>query len=216
LSDLRILIIGPALDAAEARSRLDQLRSISLPNATRYAVTSAKITADDVKLFKVEAGFPAQPSHLQTLAAWAELPHHANHRFRDGFDLYCTNRILANDDGYDVAVLLRNATGLEERWPDLLGGLEDQLFVTFDENAGRNDGAAGRNLLFELRNPFSITVLNAAWEIYASGAAYAMTPYSLHAAFTIAADAQRIQTAIAGNSLRPSTALLRRVLGLRS
>lgn len=184
----RILIVGPALNAAESARSLEMLGCVNLPDATKFVVTTGKFdAAGSAKTFNVETGYPAEPPALQSLAAWAEVPHGFDPRFRDGYDLYCLRSLLAKNDGFDYAVLLRDATGFEERWPDLKAKLEGRLFLTFHPQLAT--AAASGNVLFDLRDERMPGLLELALDLYLSGAGYALPAYSLESALMTAIEA---------------------------
>lgn len=181
-----ILLCGPALDAEESAASLDLLRQVTLPNATKYLVTTGKFDSEGAaKTVNVDADYPADPAHLKTLAAWADAGSLGDPRFRDGYDLYCLRRIIARFKGFDYAVLLRSgAAAFQDRWPKLEEGVRGRFFQTF----GRPSGATGKNLVIDLRDERSADFLDAAWEFYSAGAVYGMQGYSLDLALSTAVD----------------------------
>lgn len=186
MSDEKLLIVGRALDPEESSATLQMLDSFDWPNATKCVVTIGKLDSRTVaKTVNVEAGYPADPAHLQTLAAWAECPHREDARFRDGYDLFCLRRVLEREHGFDYALLVRDASGLMERWPDLLSRIEDRPFLTLSSN--ENVGA----LLLNLRDERAPEFLDCAWELYLSGTVYALPTYSFDEALSAAHQAVR-------------------------
>ncbi len=129
---------------------------------------------------------PSSP-YLQTLLRWAEGDSLADPRFRDGYDLYCLRRILARHGRFDFAVVLRaGAASFEARWPELRKSVEGRLFLTFD------DGSL-RSLLIDLRDERSAAFLDAAWQLYLTGAVYGIDAYSLDSALRLAVAAVELE-----------------------
>jgi hypothetical protein len=195
LSDPQILLCGPALDAVESAYSLEMMQSVTLPNVTKYVVVAGKFNVDkSVKAFNVETGYPAEPAHLQTLAARAEVPHRDDPRFRDGYDLFCLRGILAKRGPPDIAVLLRDSLGFDKLWPDLLANAQNKMFLTFSgSKPSAAVDAARQNILFNLQDENTHNLLDLGWDLYATGAAYGISPYSLDAVFMTAANAQRFE-----------------------
>lgn len=194
-----ILICGPALDANESAASLDLLRQVTLPNAVKFLVTTGKFDAEGAaKTVNVEADYPADPAYLQTLLRWAEIRELADPRFRDGFDLYCLRRILARFKKFDYAVLLRGgASNLKARWPKLQGSIEGRVFLTFHGAASAGGAASpGPSLLIDFQDKRSAAFLDAAWELYLSGAVYGMADYSLDGALGTALDTVELERAL--------------------
>lgn len=164
------------------------LGSVTLPNVTKYVVTVGKFDTRKIATsFNVEAGYPAAPAYLQTLAVWAERPSRNEPRFRDGYDLHSLRKLLGKEGSdFDYAVLLRSADGFEESWPDLQAGLDGRTFLVFSSASAEERTP---NVLLSLREKRAIEVLDLALEIYFTGAAYAIDPYSLEGALTAAVDA---------------------------
>ena len=182
MSDPRILLCGSALTADKSSSGLDMMRAVSLADATKVLVTTGKFdTQKEARAFNIEAGYPAETALLQTLSRWAEVPKWPDIRFRDGYDLFCLQRILGHYDGFDIAVLLRDGSGFEARRASLLRDLGDGLFLTTDTG----EGAA--NLLIRVADPRAEVFLDRAVQFYVTGRAYALEPYDLVQALTLAA-----------------------------
>lgn len=165
------------------------LRRVELPGAAKFLVTTGKFDAEGVaKGFNVEADYPPEPAYLQTLLRWSETGGFADPRFRDGYDLYCLRRILARSPQFDLAVLLRrDPDGLDEAWPDLCKNVDGQLFLTF------GDGGSP-SLLVDLRDARAPALLDAAWQLYVTGAVYGLDGYSLDRALDIALEAIEPET----------------------
>lgn len=194
MSEPAVLLLGPAIDAAESASSLERLRSLSLPNSTSYVVTTGKFDARKLaKTCNVEAGYPSELTVLQTLAAWVEVPYRADSRFRDGYDLFCLQSALAKADSFDYAVLVRDVASLQESWPELLTRLGTDLFVVF----GSGSSIAGSpSVVLNLANPQLSAFLGCALELYLTGAAYGIPHYSLDEALITAACSAEIRQAI--------------------
>jgi hypothetical protein len=191
LSEPRVLVCGAALDAEETLKSLEMLQGLVLPNATNYVVTTGKFdTGKSAKIFNVEANYPPEPAHLQTLAAWAEIPYRTDPRFRDGHDFFCLKRILSKNDPVEVAMLLRDPAGLEDQWPELMSRLQGRLFLSFRLPAP--NGADRTNVLFNLAVDRSSQFLDLTWEFYSGGGVYGLSPYSVDAALETVAESQRL------------------------
>lgn len=192
MSDPRILVLGTASNVVESEEALTRLNRIVLPNASKHVATAGKFDSRAIAAtLNVEAGYPAEPAVLHTLAAWAERHDPADPRFRDGYDLYCLRRLLENGAEGDLALIVREDTELERIWPDLRERIARQLFLTFPI-----DNSFFPSILFNLNDPEAPAFLSIAWELYSSGSAYAMDPYSLQRALTTASDALRLQASI--------------------
>lgn len=195
MSDPRVLLCGPAIDAADPGRSLEMLRSVSLPNAVRYLVTAGKFDAGlSSKTFNVEVGYPREPADLQTLAAWAEVPYLEDARFRDGYDLFALRGILVKACPCDFAVLLRDTARFQEMWPALLLEIVDRPFL-----------ARGSNILFNLRDERTAGVLDFAWELYITGSVYGISPYSFEVTLMTAADSLRLEREL-DNRSQPQSA----------
>ena len=199
MSDPKILLCGPALDLQESAARLEMLRQITLPNATKFVVTTGKFDAKkEARTFNIEADYPTEPALLQTLAAEAVGSDLRDRRFRDGYDLFCLRRILAAHEGFDLALLLREADRFEDRWPELRSSIRNELFLTFAEQRPEGDELnSATNLLINLRDKRAAAFLDRVATVYASGAAYAMTHYSLDAALSLSWNSLRLEEMIA-------------------
>ena len=179
-----LLICGPGLEAAESKESLQRLKEIGHAGATKVVVTTGKFETDGAaKRINVDADYPPEPAHLQTLLSWAALSDLSDSRFRDGFDLYSLRRILAKHGQADFALLLRsNAAEFNENWPKLRSSLTHNAFKCF----GGDGDPRRRNLIVNLRASRIEDALEAAWQIYFTGAVYALAPYSLDAALDAA------------------------------
>lgn len=186
--------MGPAVDGAESAASLKRLADIKLPNASKYVVTVAKFDAQGViKTFRVDGEYDVAPPHLQTLAAWAELPSRSGPRFRDGFDLFCLRALLSNAGAFDYAVVLREGTLSQANYAELIAVLDSKPFVTFHAgNSGVTVGS-GRNIILNLASDKTM-LLDLAWQLHVSGVAYAMIPYSLDRLMTVASDSLQLMT----------------------
>lgn len=196
MPDPRILVCGPALNGAESASRLAMLRGVSLPNATKFLVTTGKFDAQtDARTFNIEAQYPAETAYLQTLARWAEVPDWPDARFRDGYDLFCLQRVLTANPGFDIAVLLREATDFETRWPALVRDLNGQLYLTL-ETIDSSAANSGPSLLINMTDQRAKVFLDLASQIYLAGASYAIEPYSLDRALDLAVESLSLESSL--------------------
>lgn len=194
MSEPAVLLLGPAIDAGESATSLERLGSLSLPNSTSYVVTTGKFdTRKLAKTFNVEAGYPGEVTVLQTFAAWAEIPYRTDARFRDGYDLFCLRSLLAKVDSFDYAVLVRNATSLQERWPELLTELQERLFVVLGSGSPTSGSPS---LVLNLADPRISPFLECAIELYLTGAVYGIPRYSLAEALITAARSAETERAI--------------------
>lgn len=200
MSDPRILLWGPAIDASETRARIEMLERANLPNATKFAVTTGKFDArGNARTFNVEANYPAEPAKLHTLACWVETADLHDQRFRDGYDLFCLRRLLEEHSKFDLAVMLRDPRGLEDRWTAVLAHLEAHPFMVFGGEATQDSTAAtGTNLVVDLRNRHARPLLEVVGEVYQAGLAYAITDYSLERSLDLALRSLQIREALCG------------------
>jgi hypothetical protein len=194
LSELRVLVCGPAINAAESAERLEMLAGINLPNATKFVITTGKFDAEKAaSTFNIEGSYPAEPAHLQTLARYAAAGP-GEQCFRDGYDLFCFRRLVMERKGFALAVLLRNAGGFDDRWPELRSALNDKLFLTFVPKSVEQVGELGAtNLIIDLTDERAGPFLERVGEVYASGASYAITSYSLDAALRLGLEAMELE-----------------------
>jgi len=194
LFEPRILVCGPALNISESEASLERLRLLSSPIFKKFAVTTGKSdSVRDVKGFSMEANFPPEPAYLQTLGSWAGNADPTDQRFRDGYDLFCLRAIISRNPGFKFAMLLREANELDDRLMSLLNKAEDSLFLAFDaESDHASDANSRRNLLVNLSDPRSGDFLHFAWQLYVTGAAHAIDPYSLEEAMKAAAEGVRV------------------------
>ena len=219
-----MLLCGPALDTNESAASLDMLRQVTLSNAAKFVVTTAKFDAQDIaKSVNVQSDYPREPAYLQTILNWSEIGDLADPRFRDGYDLYCLQRILARQKRFDYAVMLRGSAPatFEARWPELQRAVEGRLFLTLDEEPAIDSTAARLpTFLIDLReavNDFAANswgdlrdervgaFLDAAWQLYLTGAVYGLTAYSLDRALSIALDSIELEASL--REQRPTTEL---------
>ena len=195
MSEESLLICGPGLEAADSEASLQRLGQIGLAGATKVVVTTGKFETDGAaKRINVDADYPPEPAHLQTLLRWAGLNDLSDPRFRDGFDLYSLRRILARHAQSDFALVLRSgAAGFDDAWPELRATLEGRPFLCF----GGDGAPSRRNLLVDLRDSRTGAALQAAEQLYSTGAVFALAPYSLDAALdaAVAAATANVQPA---------------------
>jgi hypothetical protein len=199
LPEPAILLCGPALDAEGSAASLDLLRQVSLPNATKYLVTTGKFDAGgDAKTVNVETDYPADPPQLRSLLRWAEINDLEDGRFRDGYDLYCLRRILSRFKKFDYALVLRNgATSLPGWWPELQASIAGRTFLTFDgQGPGAGTLSPHPSLIIDLQDARTPAFLDAAWELYRTGAVYGLEPYSIAAALDTALAAVELEQAL--------------------
>ena len=181
MSDPGLLVLGPAIDADESAHSLANLVRVDLPGATKFVVTRGKFPTDGpVKTFNIDTGYPAEIAELRTLATFAGHDFRQDPRFRDGYDLFCIRRLLERNGGFDRLLLLRDPDGFEAHWPGVQASAADRLFATDPD---------GRNLLLNLADPSSRAMIEMAWALYHSGAAYSLHPYGLAGALTAASEA---------------------------
>ena len=189
MSDHRVILLGPAMDADESERALERLGRIVLPTASKHVVTTGKFDARHLAAtFNVEAGYPNEPARLQTLAALAETGD-SQPRFRDGYDLYCLRRFLAKGHEGDFVVMVRDDADLTRVWPELQERIEGRLFLVISEEPNGS-------VILNLRDPQAAALLETVLELYLSGAVYAMEPYSFSGALTAAAGTLRLQASI--------------------
>lgn len=192
MSEPRILLCGPASDAAESEVSLQRLRKIRVPNVSKVVVAIGKFdTGGAATTLNIEAGYPPEPAHLQTHSAWAETSYVSDPRFRDAYDLFCLRRALERDSTFDVAVIVRDSD-FDQRWPDLQATLHDQLFATW----GHDGAGLATFLAFNLRDPNTSAFLDLVWEFQWSGAAYSIDPYSSEEALSTVAEALQLEAQI--------------------
>lgn len=196
-----ILLCGPARDADESAASLALLRTVTLPSAAKYLVTTGKFDGEgEAKTVNVEADYPDDPPHLQTLLRWAEAGNPEDPRYRDAYDLYCLRRILTRSGKADYAVVLREgANRFQERWPEIQGSLEGRLFLTFDDGAVATGSGSRPSLLVNLQDDRSPAFLDAVWELYRTGAIYGMEDYTFEKALTAAVEAVELELRLFGS-----------------
>ena len=200
MSEPRILLCGPASNAEESADSLEMLGQVDLPGATKYVVTTGKFDAHKLaKTFNVEADYPTEPARLQTMAGWAEFPDLTRSRCRDGYDLFCLRGILAKEGPFDYAIVLRDARDLEKRWPGLCAQIDGKPYLCFEAGSPAvSEASQGCNVMFNLKEDTAAAVLELAWELYASGNVYAMSPYSLDGALATALEGAGIVLELGG------------------
>ena len=188
MSDARILLCAPALNASESLAGLEMMRGLTLRGATKFVVTTGKFdTEKEARAFNVEAGYPAETALLQTLSRWAEVPEWPDARFRDGYDLFCLHQIMRQNEGFDIAVLLRDGSEIQARWASLLRALEGRFFVTGET------AETGPNLLINLADRRARNFLDRAAQFYFTGRAYALETYSLDSALRLVVRAVELE-----------------------
>lgn len=191
MSDPRVLLLGTAIAETEATERAELLANAVVPNSAKYLAVAGKFEApDQVKTFNVERGYHSAPEDLRTSAMWAGAESSGGPRFRDGYDLYCLRRILEMAEAYEVAAILRDDALSVQAFGGLTAELRARPFLTIARPVGASDGLGWSAVLFDL-NSADRGFLELAWELYFSGAVYAMSPYSLNNALTVAWDAHR-------------------------
>ena len=190
MSDRKTLVVATAIDAAEASACLAALERVNIPDAAKYVVTNGKLeTRGIAKSFNIESGYPAEPPHLQTLAAWAEIPTGMDERFRDGIELFGLKVLLERAGEFDLALLLRSEIDGERGWVSATHQVRNRLFHTF-QGSKSPDVLPGRwNVLFQTGDSRFAEFLDLAWELFETGAAYGVSPYRLDEVLTGAAHA---------------------------
>ena len=184
----RILLCGPSPQTMAPQQALEMLQQEKLANALLCVITNGKFdTRKTAKTFNIDAGYSPEPPRLQTLAAWAGLPSPGAEQCVEGHELFALRSIIKRDGPFDYVLLQRGPTKIAERWSDLQAKIEGKLFLPVQH----------RSVLFNLRDERAPGFLQQAWELYASGAVYAIADYSLKAALSVAADAVRLEREIA-------------------
>ncbi len=198
MSEPSILLFAPAIDSKETARSLTMLRSITLPNTTKYFATNGQFDGQNPpKSRDVEALYPAALPFLRTLGTWAERSNPSDERFRDGYDLYCLRTILDETEGFDFALLLREVEEFDEQWPELHTNVDGQAFLTFAAlKTGSPAPVAARNVIFDLGDRRVAGLVEAACELYFSGAAYAMPDYCLDDALATALHSMTLEDEI--------------------
>lgn len=176
------MVVATAQNERECAEKLALLDQASLPNATKYLVSTEKFDGGGIaRTLNAESAYPAELPHLRTLSAWADTS--SDTRVRDGFDIFCLRIALAKADTPEIVVLLRDAL------PDSGWDLEnDALFEVLMGNSGSRASSVAFNLL----NPSAPRFFDFLWDIYASGVAYAMSPYDMEMALSSSAEAANI------------------------
>lgn len=211
MSEPRLLICGPAINAAESARCLGMMRDIDAPNATKFVITTGKFDAEKAaSTFNIEASYPAEIAELQTLARAAEPEGAGEQCFRDAYDLYCLRRLVEERQGFEFAVLMRNAVGFDELWPGLHSRVRGKLFLTFAPEPGEEPGVVATNLVIDLTDERAGPFLDAIGEVYASGASYSIADYSLDAGLHVALEAMGLEEAITDLMKGPSAAQAQR------
>ena len=196
LSDRRTLVLAVEPDPSRAPACLERIAAAAISGATAYIATNGKVdTRPFAKLYNIESDYPAAPAELQTLSAWADTPIKQDECFRDALELHCLERVLSREPNIEFALLLRATWGGQRSYQSLTGECRDRLFVTFDKST---DSAARGNLLLYTGAPQFSDVLDLARELFESGAAYGISPYSLDEVLADAAGAASIRAVPAG------------------
>lgn len=196
MPDRRILLCAVARTAEESSSALEMLQSLSRTAATKFLVTTGKFdTQKQARAFNIEAGYPAETALLQTLGRWADVREGQDVRFRDGFDLFCLQRILIENGGFNIAILLRSRSDFEAHWDELLESLEGRLFLT-------DTTEDEPNLLINVADPRATDFLDRAVQLYLSGRAYSLEHYDLDQALNIAAKVVELESCFDGTARR--------------
>jgi hypothetical protein len=210
LPDPSVLIVATALNMSEAERSLEVLKSIDLPNAVKCVAGPGKVdTRKQAKAFNIESGYPSEPAHLHTLGAWAGTESLTDECFRDGYDLFCLRRLLHDDDAFDFALLVCAPVHLHTDWSCLQAAVSDKLFLKFGAEISGESAGGRPNIAFNLRNDRSADFLDASWELFKTGAAYAIAPYSFEAILCTAQNALGIV-----NEVRAATDRVDKTVGV--
>lgn len=177
----RILLCGPAPSRTEPAKALAMLGATDLPKLTKCVLTDAKFdTQKAAKTFNIDADYSPVPPQLQTLGAWAGLPPTAD-QVADAIELYALRSIIERDGPFGYAILQRGPGDIAKQWPTLREKIADRPFLCFGKG----------NVLLNLGKP-NAHFLDLMWDLYVSGAAYAIDPYSFEAALGVAAEAMQL------------------------
>lgn len=207
MSEPRLLICGPAINAAESTRCLAMMRGIDTPNATKFVITTGKFDAEQAaSTFNIEASYPAEIAELQTLARAAEPEGAGKQCFRDAYDLYCLRRLVEERKGFEFAVLMRSAAGFDELWPGLHSRVKGELFLTFAPQPVDETGLIATNLVIDLTDERAGPFLDRIGEVYGSGASYSIAGYSLDAGLHVAFEAMGLEETITDFMKGPSAA----------
>jgi hypothetical protein len=105
--------------------------------------------------------------------------------------------LLAAHGGFDFAVLLRKFASFDRRWPELRASIKGKPFLTFAEEQPEVSGSeTAANLIVDLNDKRSGLLLERLASLYATGAAYAITNYSLDGALKISFDSLELEELI--------------------
>lgn len=188
MSDPSLLICAAAVDSRESEAQLDALRRLSIANSSKFLVVTGKFdTRKDAQAFNVEAKYPAETAHLQTVARWADISFGPDPHFRDGYDLFCLRRVLEAQGDFGLALLWRDGMDFTEHWPKLGENIGDSLFLTFGGGKAAG-GSAGPNLLVNMEHPSALSFLSRAVDFFMTGRSFAIEPYSFARSLELAAE----------------------------
>jgi hypothetical protein len=194
-----ILLCIPALNGVESVKCRELVRQITLPNATKFIVANGKFDAEGAaKTLNIESGYPSGPAHLQTLSAWAEVDVGTDPRFCDGYHIYALRTLVAKESGFDYAILLRQESGLQDRWTELRTELDNGLFLTFGDQPW---ASAQPNVIFNVGHADGIRFLKCLSDLFETGIVYGLSPYSLHAALSAAAGGLLLEDLLAAENV---------------
>lgn len=172
MSEPSVLLIASALDRGEAATVARALERVRLSNASRYVVTSDRFEAPPgIRTFNAEAGYPPEPPRLETLAAWSGVPCRSDARLRDAYAFFCLQKLIAKENAFDYAIVVGGPHSVDENCAELVKETGENLFRT----SSTNPSIAVVNLAHEQ----SDALLELMDDIYLTGAAYALSPYTL-------------------------------------
>lgn len=189
MSDPKILLFGCGNAGADPDRALSRIEQITLPAGERLVLSSGKFDARKrARTLNIEAGYPAAMIAFQNRFRHAD-DVDARLHFEDGFDILSISESMDRLAGFDFLLMMRSDIKQSIAWPDVTDQMRNRHFLLFDSEIGAAAVTPeARNILIDLRDPKKAFLL-AMRDIYQTGAAFAVEPYSLATVLDLVSDA---------------------------
>ncbi|MCW2411753.1 MULTISPECIES: hypothetical protein [unclassified Sphingobium] len=144
----------------------------------QFVLVSGKVKLPSgMRSFNIEMGYPAEPAHLITHAAWAWSPGRHGPQYRDARALFCLSRFVSQHPEADEIALILGEPGESVSPSD--GGDPPPLAAVLSST--KDGGGTCDVILFDRKAPNADIALAIATDMALSGAIYSVEPYSLSA-----------------------------------
>lgn len=189
MSEPKILLFGCGHAGADPERCLALVEQIAIPADQRLVLSSGKFDARKrARTLNIEAGYPAAMIAFQNRFRLAN-DRDAQLHFEDGFDILSICENIDRLSGFEYLLLMRRAFKQPSSWSDMTEQMNGRHFLIIDLMMGSDENVSDTcNVLIDLRDSERLFLL-ALRDIFETGTAFAIEPYSFQKVLDIAADA---------------------------